>query len=187
MVLLIRLFLAVIVIAYPFVVYFGLIHFQFWQVTLFIAVIALIRLAFYSRNNSGMMKTGIVGAFLLLLFSLLAMLLKQQLWLKIYPVAISLTLLYFFAASLQTPKSMIERFAELKEKNISEQKKNYMRKLTLIWCGFFILNALIATYTIFTSSKTWMLYNGLISYVMIGLLITIELLYRHLVVLKKLS
>ncbi len=83
---------------------------------------------------------------------------------------------------------MIQRFAEIREKDITPAKQSYMRKLTLVWCGFFVMNALISFYTLwFGSTKLWMLYNGLISYILIGVLVLGELLYRHLAVMKRLS
>ncbi|MCB1582393.1 MAG: hypothetical protein R3E90_10885 [Marinicella sp.] len=183
--LLIRSVLAVIIIAYPFVVYFGLLHFQFWQVALFIVVLALFRILLLKNRPTAILKTGIIGAVVLLFLALLAMALEQALWLKIYPVAISLLLLFFFASSLLTSKSMIERFAELREKNITKEKQHYMRNLTKVWCGFFVINAMVASYTIFQSDKIWMLYNGLISYLLMGGLLIGELFFRHLVVLKR--
>ncbi len=183
--LLFRMVLAVIIIAYPFVVYFGLLHFQFWQVALFIAVLALLRILLLKNKNNSVLKTGLIGAVLLLCLALLAMMLEASLWLKLSPVALSLLLLFFFASSLFSSKSMIERFAELREKNITPEKKQYMRKLTVVWCVFFVINATISVYTIFLSDKSWMLYNGLISYLLIGTLVVGELLFRHLIVTKR--
>ncbi len=186
--LLIRLILAIIFIAYPFVLYFGLLHFDFWQVSLFIILIALLRLLVLRKQESSVLKIGFFGAIFLLFFSTIAWLLNQEMWLKIYPIAISLTLLYIFASSLWTEKSIIQRFAELREKDINATKQMYMRKLTIIWCWFFIFNALISGYTLFfLSTKHWMLYNGFISYLLMGMLGLGELTYRHWVVMRKTS
>jgi uncharacterized membrane protein len=52
---------------------------------------------------------------------------------------------------------------------------SYTRRLTMVWIVFFIINALIAAYTAMaTSAATWALYNGLISYMLIGLLLIVE-------------
>ena len=182
--LLLRAVLTITLIAYPFIVYYGLLHFKFYQLTLFIAALALLRIWVLRHSSAAVIKSGLYGAIILLVLSLVAFGLEAQIWLKIYPVVINLLLLLLFAQSLFADKSMIQRFAEFKEKNITEQKSKYMRKLTVIWCVFFVINALIATYTLFLSDKAWMLYNGFISYLMIGALILGELIYRHLVVLK---
>ncbi len=184
---LIRLILAIIVLAYPFVIYFGLLYFKFWQVALVVMVVAILRLSVINVQPSKHFKMGFIGAVLLLLFAVLAMIFEQQVWFKIYPIAISVTLFYVFASSLWTDKSMIQRFAEIRETNIGPEKQLYMQKLTSVWCGFFVLNAMFSTYTLlFSSDKQWMLYNGLISYLLMGALGLGELLYRHLVVMRRL-
>ncbi len=188
MLVLIRLVLAIVVLAYPFVVYYGLSYFEFWQVSLFVMFVALVRMLVLKDQASKLLKVGVFGAAVLFLFGVLALVLSQEVWLKIYPVVISLALCYVFAASLWTEKSMIQRFAEIREKDITPAKGSYMRQLTLVWCGFFVINALISFYTLwFGSTKLWMLYNGLISYILTGALVLGELLYRHLVVMKRLS
>lgn len=184
----VRLLLGIIVVAYPFVVYFGLLHFQFWQVAVFVIVIAMLRLLVVKNQASNYLKIGFFGAVLLLFFAAMALLFKQQFWFKFYPIAISLAMLYFFASSLWTDKNMVQRFAEIREKNITIEKQLYMRKLTQVWCGFFIFNAMVSSYTmLFSSDKHWMLYNGLVSYILMGVLGLSELIYRHVVVLRRLS
>ena len=50
------------------------------------------------------------------------------------------------------------------------------------WCIFFIVNGSIATFTVFVGSdKIWSLYNGLISYILIGLFFMVEYLVRKMV------
>ncbi len=106
--------------------------------------------------------------------------------LQIYPLLVSAGLFVVFAGSLLTKKSMIERFASLYEKNISPSKQAYMRCVTQLWCGFFIVNFGISAYTWLAMSLTaWTWYNGIISYVLIGLLFVVEYAYRRLVFLKQ--
>lgn len=81
---------------------------------------------------------------------------------------------------------MIQRFAEFKEKNITKAKQDYMKKLTLVWCGFFAINALVSSYTLLLGTlEQWVLYNGLISYILMATLAVGEMAYRHAVVLKR--
>ena len=55
----------------------------------------------------------------------------------------------------------------------------YMRRLTMIWTVFFALNACIAAWLAWQGSLAeWTLYNGCISYLLIGLLVVVEYLYR---------
>jgi uncharacterized membrane protein len=49
-----------------------------------------------------------------------------------------------------------------------------------VWCGFFILNGCMAAWTAFAASReTWALYNGLISYLLMGVLFAGEWVFRR--------
>ncbi|HEV8492369.1 MAG TPA: hypothetical protein VGR76_08855 [Candidatus Angelobacter sp.] len=98
--------------------------------------------------------------------------------LKFYPVLVSAMMLAVFGYSLWRPPSMIERFARLQQADLPEQAIPYTRKVTWIWCGFFVINGAIATATVFASDQIWALYNGLLSYILIGLLVGGEYLVR---------
>lgn len=180
-----KLLLGLSLAAYPLLVYLGLTRFQLWQLLLLLAVIGGLRLLIL-RNNLNFRQSGIWTALLLLLILLLTAVFQQPFWLRLYPVLMSLLLLSLFAASLWTEKSMIQRFAELREKNITAEKRLYMRRLTMVWCGFFVCNALVAAYTVaFAPLEWWTFYNGFLSYVLMGLLFVGELLYRYLFVLRR--
>jgi uncharacterized membrane protein len=99
--------------------------------------------------------------------------------LKLYPVLVNLAFLATFAYSLRVPPSMIERFARLTESNLPPEAIHYTRRVTQVWCGFFILNGSIAAGTaIWASQALWSLYTGVISYGLMGLLFAIEYLCR---------
>ena len=84
-----------------------------------------------------------------------------------------------FATTLIKPPSMIERFARLAEPDLPETGVVWTRKVTVVWCVFFALNALIALATVlFAPMKIWVLYNGVISYVLMGMLMLGEFLLR---------
>lgn len=98
---------------------------------------------------------------------------------KLYPVLMNSFFLLSFAYTLIKPPSMIEKFARLQHKELSKFAITYTRQVTIIWCVFFILNGLMAAYTVFyTSLKVWTLYNGLISYCLMGLLFAGEYICR---------
>jgi len=62
----------------------------------------------------------------------------------------------------------------------------YTRRVTQIWCAFFVLNGAFSAYTaFFWSPDAWSLYNGAIAYGMIGLLLLGEIVWRYLVVLPR--
>ena len=89
------------------------------------------------------------------------------------------TMLALFAASLYRPPSLIERLARLREPDLPPEGVRYTRRVTQLWCLFFVLNGSVALYTaLFTSLATWTLYNGFIAYLLMGTLFAVELLCR---------
>lgn len=94
--------------------------------------------------------------------------------LLLYPAAVSLSLLVVFGRTLFRPPSMIERFARLSEPDLPPQGVRYTRLVTGVWCGFFILNAAVSLTTVFASREAWVLYNGFLSYLLMGLLFAVE-------------
>lgn len=96
-----------------------------------------------------------------------------------YPVVVSLAGLSAFGFSLVRPPSMIECFARLSEEDLPDEAVTYTRKVTKIWCAFFAINACIALLTVLLGDYgLWALYNGLLSYIFMGSLLTVEWLYR---------
>lgn len=100
--------------------------------------------------------------------------------LKLYPVLVSLVLLIAFSTTLFFPPSMVERFARMSEPNLPLIAVAYTRRVTQIWCVFFIVNGVIAFVTaIWATEDVWLLYTGVISYVLILILFGAEFLYRQ--------
>ena len=106
-------------------------------------------------------------------------LINADLAMRTYPVLMSVAMLAAFALSLARPPSMIERFARVLEPNLPVAGVRYTRTVTWVWCGFFVVNAVVALWTALAASlETWALYNGLISYALMGLLLGGEFLVR---------
>ena len=106
-------------------------------------------------------------------------LINADLAMRTYPVLMSVAMLAAFALSLARPPSMIERFARVLEPDLPEAGVRYTRTVTWVWCGFFVINAIVALWTALAASlETWALYNGLISYALMGLLLGGEFLVR---------
>src|SRR5262245_20725860 len=99
---------------------------------------------------------------------------------RAWPVLISAALAAVFAWTLRCPPSAIERVARLAEPNLPQAGVAYTRKATAVWLGFFVANALVAAWTpLFASLDAWTLYNGLISYLIIGLIFAVEWIVRR--------
>lgn len=107
---------------------------------------------------------------------------NSELLLKIYPATANLGMLILFGLSLLQPPSMVERFARLAQPGLPDEAIPYTRKVTLLWCAFFIVNGGIALFTaLYSSREIWALYNGLITYILMGLLFAGEWSYRRFV------
>ncbi len=99
--------------------------------------------------------------------------------LKLYPVFVNGMMLSIFSYSLISPPSVVERLARLQEPNLPVQAVAYTRRVTQVWCVFFFINGVIAFITaVWASPALWSLYNGVIAYVMMGVLFGIEYLVR---------
>ncbi|MBE3675279.1 hypothetical protein [Pseudoalteromonas distincta] len=169
--------LAGLLLTYPFAVYFGL---QYSEPVIiggvFVAVLLLRHwLVKDSKATIPHLKIMTACGCGLLLFATFA---NSALALKFYPVVISCCFLAVFAYSLYRPPSVIEIIAG-KFETLDEHGKRYTRSVTKVWCVFFILNGFIATVTVIhPNPKVWLTYNGLISYLLMGLLMIIELIVR---------
>ena len=97
-----------------------------------------------------------------------------------YPALVNAGLLAVFGISLVYPPSAIERIARLVEPELPERAVRYTRAVTIVWCGFFVVNGAVAAWTAaFATLATWSLYNGFIAYVLMGALIAGEWLVRR--------
>jgi uncharacterized membrane protein len=101
---------------------------------------------------------------------------------RFYPVFMNAAMLAAFGASLFVGQSMIERLARIAEPDLPEAGVRYTRKVTWVWCGFLLLNGLVALWTaLYASLEVWTLYNGLIAYLLMGALFGGEFLVRKVV------
>lgn len=100
--------------------------------------------------------------------------------LRWYPVVASLFASGVFTVSLFSGMPVIERFARLRESALPPEGVAYTRKLTVIWAALTFGNALIAAWTaLFATLDAWALYNGLLSYLLLGGFFCAEWLYRR--------
>jgi uncharacterized membrane protein len=159
---------------YPLIIYLGMGRFEPRWLALFLLAIALAR-ALVSRDPVWLAAAA--GALLLVAVSVLG---NQTLPLKLYPVLVSAVMLTVFGLSLLHPPSAIERIARLQHPDLPVQAIAYTRKVTMVWCVFFIGNGCIALATAaWASDRVWALYTGLISYLLMGILFAGEWLVRR--------
>lgn len=180
---LLKFLIAFVVLLYPVAVYFGLQHLQPKTIAIILAILVLLR-GFLARSK---LMESMKGLWLIVLVTGLSVaglsfILNSTLGLKLYPVIITGSFLAIFSYSLYAPPTIIERFARMQTSELPPEAIPYTTTVTKIWCLFFVINILVSLYTVFfTSVEIWALYNGLISYLLMGLLFIGEWGYRRLV------
>lgn len=162
--------------AYPLVVYLSLGRIEPRYLALLLLALGGLR---WLAGGAQVVQARWVALVALLLAGCTA-LLNMSLPLKLYPVLVNLALLTVFGLSLVRGPTVVERIARLQEPDLDARGQAYTRRVTQVWCGFFVLNGGLALATaLWASEAAWALYNGLIAYVLIGTLMAGEWLVRR--------
>lgn len=182
-----KIILTLITLLYPLVVFYGLAEFSVRWVSFTLLLLFLMRLLILKKNSvTENNATQVLGpkaskmiSLLAVSFLLISFVFGDDTGLLFYPVIINSTLALVFFYSLANPPPIIERLARLTQADLPPHAIAYTRTVTKVWLCFFIINALIASYTaIFTSLEIWTLYNGLIAYILMAILFAVEYLVR---------
>ena len=185
-----KIFFTAISVLYPVLVYCGI---RYWGLSPRRMSLMLLALGFYHFLNFTRCKSkadrGRTGALvaLILVCALVAFFANNILFVKFYPVLVNLSLLAFFGFTLWRPPSFAFRMACLGNRSLNTSPsfkavERYCNKVTFAWCLFFVVNGSVSAFTVFVGSdKIWSLYNGLISYILIGLFFIVEYLVRKMV------
>jgi uncharacterized membrane protein len=105
---------------------------------------------------------------------------ENVLILQFYPTFVNLGLLSAFGATLIYPPTMVQRFAMSAGMVVNRRSIAYTRAVTVLWCVFFALNAVVSgIITIEGSMRTWTIYNGFLSYLIVGIIFAAEYLFRQ--------
>lgn len=161
-------------VAYPLVVWLALGRVGPRWIAIGLAGLALAR-AVVVRERFWWLASAAVG-----LLALAGLCTDDWVPLKLYPVVVNLALLSVFAASLRHGPSAIERLARLREPELPPAAVAYTRRVTQVWCVFFAGNALVSAATaLWADAAAWALYNGLVSYAAMGVLMAGEWLVRR--------
>lgn len=187
-----KIILTLVTLLYPFVVFYGLAEFSVRWVSFILLLLFLVRLYVLNKGSTsestvnesstkkilGPLANKIISL-AVLAFLLFSFVFDADIGLLFYPIIINSALALIFSYSLVNPPPVIERFARLTQADLPPHAVLYTRKVTKVWLGFFIVNGLISSYTaLFTSLQTWTLYNGLIAYILMGLLFAGEYVVR---------
>lgn len=166
-----------VTLAYPFLVYLNIDSIEpgwFGVVLLLLAVFRLV-VTGTKRQSSDWLITAVIAVFCSVII-----ILESEILLKCYPVMMSLAMGLVFLFSLKDKHNLIERFAAAGGKQPPAQARGYLHKLCIAWGVLLLLNGAVAAWTVwFASLAVWTLYNGLLSYLLIGGFVVIELVYRN--------
>ena len=169
-----------VLLAYPFVVWWGLHQGELIWLCLALGLLFALRLLPQPVRWREMAALSRLLAGVGLLLCSLCLLCRRADLLLYYPVLVSGSLLALFGWSLWQPMTLVERIARLQEPQLPPAAIRYTRQVTRIWCGFFIFNGAIAIATIWHGDLAlWSLYNGLLSYLLMGTLMAGEWLVRQ--------
>ncbi len=163
-------------LVYPYLIYRGIESGMVWVAPAIFSGIFLMQ-ALATRNLKVKLFKAVVSISLLLGAYYL-----QTITAKVLPVLIQLMLMCFFGRTLLKGKgpSFIESFVRLEYPDFVPGISEYCRQLTIIWTGFFAMNAIVCVLlAIWGTDFFWTIYNGIVIYVMIGLLTIAEYIYRH--------
>ena len=179
----------VLTILYPLIIFLLLwkFHVSSRILAFFLLTIATV---FFLSNSSDIKQKGMKRlqfwgmATISVLLALMTFLTEDAGFVKLYPISMNVFLLLSFGSTLFIPPTMIFRFASLQDKTIEERPyidkiRGYCRRVTVIWCLFFIINGSVSLMTaLWGSDFLWTVYNGMISYILMGSLFAGEWIIR---------
>lgn len=165
-----KVFFGIFIISYPFVVFYTLqqnIAIRFIGLILLMAVV----FSFIRNRNKFIFTLGLILCFLAIFYN-------QEIFLKLYPVMMNAAVCCIFSLSLaKTP--LITQFAQKMNKQpLDQHTLTYTRNATCAWAIFMFFNTVISLITVFLSNEIWVLYNGFISYILIGIMMLGEYIVR---------
>jgi len=172
----VRVIIGIFSLVYPFFVYFGISLFPPGFFGLLLLLLLALRFGVLVKEERRVLLPVLIG---FLGYSIVTTIMNSVSMLLYYPVLVNFSLFIVFAGSLRQTEPLLLRIVRAKGATISAYTPGYLYKLTAVWAGFFVINGLVSAWTTTMSMAAWTLYNGMISYCIVGLLIGGELLFRH--------
>jgi len=173
---------ALFVLAYPFAIHQGLSHHGPRHVALLVLALVAALAAWKIRGRWA--QTEDLWPVLRVPLSLglllgLGAALDHPAFVLALPVVTNAAFLAQFAGSLSGPVPLVERFARLQHQDLTGEERRYCRTVTLVWSVYFAVNAGVTILlTVWAPLSWWTLYTGVLAYVAMGTLFTIEYLVR---------
>jgi uncharacterized membrane protein len=164
------------VVAYPFLVYFGL---QTLPPSLFGIILLVILAMRFSVFETADRVVLLPLLLIFIVYAITTIVLDNANLLLYYPALVNFALFAIFANSLRNGEPLLLRMVRSRGIAISKHTPFYLYRLTALWAVFFVINGLVSLWTSTLSLQFWALYNGLYSYLIIAILGGGEWLFRR--------
>ncbi len=172
----VRIVVVIFFFTYPIIVYFGL---NFLPPSFFgLILVAILAMRFGVLLPAERLVL-LPVLMVLLAYAITTMILDSTSMLLFYPALVNFILCVVFANSLRYEEPFLLRIVRARGVATSKHTPRYLYRLTALWAGFFALNGMISIWTSTLSMEAWTLYNGLISYLVVAILIGGEVLFRR--------
>ncbi|MBI3446422.1 MAG: hypothetical protein HY055_13960 [Magnetospirillum sp.] len=170
--------LAALGLAYPFVVYFS--QGRIPAGALVLAALILVAARLWALRRAASAHALMPALAMVFAITGILGLVKSETAALAYPVLMSLGMSVAFGLSLLRPPCLVQCFAALTEPDPSPAATAYMRKVNLVWTLFLGTNAAVSAFTAYLGDMAvWTLYNGLVSYLLMGILFAVEYAVRR--------
>ena len=177
-----KVLLALLFVGYPIVVWFAMREQQPRLIAaVMLCVLAPVAVFRLRRSNRTALRGVAFVPIVTIVVLTLSAVLNEAGFLLAVPVVINATFCTLFATSLRKgAMPMIERFARLQEPGLSPEQIAWCRLWTVIWSTFLFANAVTALLlAIFAPLVWWTTWNGLVAYLLMGLLFALEWTVRR--------
>ncbi|WNJ78405.1 hypothetical protein RJE46_17525 [Cedecea neteri] len=182
----VQLLTGLLLLAWPGIIWLGLAHNSLHWLLPLMALLLFFRFR-QTRRQAGPLRivTQVVAVAGIILCAA-SYLLKTHQLLLFYPVVVNSVMLAVFGGSLWSSMPIVERLARLREPELPEPAVRYTRRVTQIWCLFFVANGSIALFTaLYGDMALWTAWNGMIAYLLMGTLMAGEWLVRRRVIKRE--
>jgi uncharacterized membrane protein len=161
---------------YPFIVYFGLQVLPPSFFGLVLVVLLAMRYGVLLPNERPILLPVLL---IFAVYAVVAVVLQSRQMLLYYPALVNFCLCTVFVGSLRQGEPLLLRIVRARGMPVSRHGPAYLFRLTAIWAGFFAANGAASIWTATLSIELWTLYNGLVSYFLVAVLVGGEWLFRR--------
>jgi uncharacterized membrane protein len=185
-----------LIVLYPVLVFSALVIFKLSIRYLSVFIIALAAAYFlvHRHNYKGKHRFVVfISPAILCCIGIICLITKSSLTLKIYPALADLIYLVIMCSSFFIPPPVVYYFINMFDKTIKDHIEpeffdRYCRRAAIVWCVFFVFDGTVALITVFLASDVvWGIYNGGITYVLMGLIFVGEYFILKMIEKKSLA